>query len=501
MNIKSNKKSPFLPCRDEGVKSGLCLALVVVATAVKAWGEPAYPLQTAANRHYLVDHAGAPFLMIGDAPHSLIVNLDTADETAYVMDRRRNGFNSLWIELLCNTYTGGPGTETPPTLRDSLQARLKHRFAGQANYGHDINNNNPFTKTLAGGYYDLTTPNPAYWSHVDWLVRTAATNGLQCFFTPLDQGGWMKTALANGTNGGCQYGRFLGGRYKDYPNIFWCMGNDFQDWSTTTNDAVILAIANGIQSLDTHHPMTIELNYWMSDSLTDPKWAPELSVDGIYAYDLPYVESLAAYHRTNYLPCLFLEGNYEFENNSGRQPPAPLVLRLQEYESLLSGCLAGHMYGNHYTWTFTSGWRSHLDTMGILQLRYFKNFFTKVNWFKLAPDQSHKLVTSGYGTFDTNHDFLLTANNYVTGAQTPDGTLGVVYCPKSTVLTLCLTNFAGPVTAKWYDPTTGTYTAVAGSPFANTLAATNLTTPGNNAARDPDWVLLLEARSSKTNFP
>ncbi|HXC35040.1 MAG TPA: DUF4038 domain-containing protein, partial [Candidatus Acidoferrales bacterium] len=399
-------------------------------------------------------------------------------------------------ELLCDSYTGGPGTEDPPGLRDRLRALVRHAAVGQANYGHDIYNNNPFTNTLADGHYDLTAPNPAYWSHVDWLVRAAATNGLQCFLTPLDEGGWTKTSLSNGTNGCYDYGRFLGNRYKDDPNIFWNMGNDLQDWSTATNDALILAIAHGIKSADTNHPMTVELNYQASDSLTDSQWASEISVNGIYTYYVPYVESLVGYNRTNYLPCLFLEGNYEFENNNGRQPPGPRVLRLQEYWSLLSGCLAGHMYGNHYTWTFPGDWQSHLNTPGAAQLTYFKDFFTKVSWFNLVPDQSHKFVTSGYGTFNTNNDFLLTADNYVTAAQSPDGTLGIAYCPKSTTLTLCLTNFAGPVVAKWYDPAAGTYAPIAGSPFANTIVATNLATPGNNSAGDPDWVMLLETASS-----
>lgn len=472
------------------------LLLMLAVTALEAGADSVFPLHTAANGRYLQDRNGAPFLMIGDSPHSLIVSLDTADEAAYLTNRANHDFNSLWIELLCDSYTGGQGTEAPPGLRERLRAWLKNTSVGQANYGHDTNGNNPFTRTLDGRYYDLTTPNQVYWSHVDWLARTAATNGLQCVFTPLDQGGWMKTALANGTDGCRQYGRFLGDRYKDYSNIFWNMGNDFQNWSTATNDAVILAIADGIKSVDAHHPMTIELDYMVSDSLADPNWAREVSVNGIYTYYMPYTESLLGYNRPNHGPCLFLEGNYEFENNNRVQPPGPLVLRLQEYWSLLSGCLAGHMYGNHYTWVITSDWKSHLDTPGAAQLRYFKNFFTNVRWFDLVPDQSHRLVTSGYGTFNTNTDFVLTANDYVTAAQSPDGTLGVVYCPKKATLTLCLTNFAGPVTAKWFDPTSGTYTPVAGQPFANTNVAKNLATPGNNSAADPDWVLLLETSSS-----
>jgi len=39
------------------------------------------------------------------------------------------------------------------------------------------------------------------------------------------------------------------------------------------------------------------------------------------------------------------------------------------------------------------------------------------------------------------------------------------------------------VTARWFDPTSGTFTAISGSPFANT-GSHNFTTPGNNSNGD-----------------
>ena len=162
----------------------LLMSLALVAQAVAT---PAYPLRPSPNGRYLVDANGAPFLIIGDAAHSILANLNNSDATTYLIDRGNRGFNALWIELLCDSYTFGYGNE------------------GQANYGRDVNGNNPFTSTLQGGYYDLTTPNEAYWSHVDFIVPTAAANGLQCAFTPLDEGGWTQTSLANGTNRCFQY--------------------------------------------------------------------------------------------------------------------------------------------------------------------------------------------------------------------------------------------------------------------------------------------------------
>jgi hypothetical protein len=53
-----------------------------------------------------------------------------------------------------------------------------------------------------------------------------------------------------------------------------------------------------------------------------------------------------------------------------------------------------------------------------------------------------------------------------------------------------MTTLRGTVTARWFDPTNGTYSSI-GS-FSNT-GTQAFTTTGNNAAGDADWVLILEA--------
>src|SRR5579871_929141 len=66
-----------------------------------------YPLKISANRRYLVDQKGVPFLMAGDAPQALTVNISTADADIYFANRAVHGFNTLWINLVCNDGTGG----------------------------------------------------------------------------------------------------------------------------------------------------------------------------------------------------------------------------------------------------------------------------------------------------------------------------------------------------------------------------------------------------------
>ena len=105
-----------------------------------------------------------------------------------------------------------------------------------------------------------------------------------------------------------------------------------------------------------------------------------------------------------------------------------------------------------------------------------------------VPDQNHTLLTGDYGTpgFDMEH------NTYATAAKTADGTFGVVYTPVQHTLAIAMNNFSGPVTAQWYDPTNGAYQTVAGLPFPNSDSH-DFTSPENNSAGDPDWILLLQA--------
>ena len=444
------------------------------ATTLVASLGSAYPLKPSANARCLVDQNNMPFLVIGDSPHSLIVNLNASDAATYLINRGINGVNTIWVELLCDSYTFGAGSE------------------GQANYGHDLAGNNPFTRT--GGYYDLTAPNESYWAHVDYIVQTAATNGIQCMFTPLDQGGWTSTSLANGTSRCYQYGQFLGSRYKNAANVFWNFGNDFQLWATAANDAVILNIAQGVKSADTVHPITIELNYDVSQSMDDKNWWPIISVNGVYTGFPTFYETLNAWNLTNAKPAILLEAHYEFETvgGEGNETGTPNVLRRQEYWSLLSGALVGQMYGSYYTDRFASGWQSHLETPGMVQLVYFSDFFGSQAWWDLVPDQAHAVVTFGYGTFDSAWPYGNNADSdYATAARTVDGRTVIVYVPTARTFSVNMTQLSGPATAWWFDPSAGTYFTVSGSPFANT-GTLNFASPGNNNDGDQDWVLVLQ---------
>jgi hypothetical protein len=442
--------------------------LAGVTTAVVAYATPGagargvvFPLKPSKNRRYLVDQRNTPFLVVGDSPQAMIGNLSVRDAASFIADRKAAGFNALWVNLLCATYTG---------CRDDGTT-----FDGIA----------PFTTPG-----DLSTPNPAYFARADAIIRLAAKAGIAVFLNPIETGGWLTVLRNNGPAKARAYGRFLGERYKSFANIVWFNGNDFQSWTDASDDAVVLAVAHGIAAADPAHIQTVELDASTSGSLDDPRWRSVVTLDAAYTYYPTYAQVLKEYNRSRFLPVFMAEAGYEFEGN----PPAisygdPPILRREAYWSMLSGA-AGQFYGNHYTWPFAPDWQKHVDTPGSAQISRLKKLFSSVPWFQLVPDQKHRIVTAGYGTFSPSGP--VAASDYVTTAATPDRKLAISYLPVGGAVVVDLTRFAGSVRARWYDPTNGTYTPSKETPFRNTRKI-RLAAPGANREGSADWVLVLTA--------
>jgi len=152
--------------------------------------------------------------MVGDAPQTLIANLSVADAEIYMANRQKYGINTLWINLLCN-YSDGCNKDAST-------------FDGIA----------PF---VTSG--DLSTPNPAYFQRADEMVKVAEAHDMVVLLDPIETSSWLGMLRANGTDAAFTYGRWLGNRYKDFPNIVWMHGNDFQSWRDTADDALVQAVA------------------------------------------------------------------------------------------------------------------------------------------------------------------------------------------------------------------------------------------------------------------
>ena len=141
----------------------------------------AYPLKVGPTGRYLVDQNDVPFLIIGDSPQALMVNLSEADADSYFANRQAAGFNAVWINLLCATYTGG---RPDGSTYDGIV---------------------PFT--TAG---DLSTPNEAYFARVDDMLALAAQHGLSCSSIPPRPAAGSASCSSNGVTKSRNYGHYLG---------------------------------------------------------------------------------------------------------------------------------------------------------------------------------------------------------------------------------------------------------------------------------------------------
>src|SRR5258705_472946 len=103
-------------------------------------GTVAWPLKASANGRYLVDQNNKPFFINGDSPQRLMGSLSEADAETYFANREKYGINAVWIHL----YTS---------------------------WGHKVNGD-PFTNDS-----DISTPNEAYFAHVDRFLNLAKQHG------------------------------------------------------------------------------------------------------------------------------------------------------------------------------------------------------------------------------------------------------------------------------------------------------------------------------------
>jgi hypothetical protein len=439
------------------------------APANRRRGGGPYPLAVSPDKRYLVGQNGAPFLIAGDAPQCLTVKLSVDDMEAYFATRAGQGFNAAWVNALCNNYTGGTAEAT---TADGIA---------------------PFLAKLGDGHYDLSAPNPDFFARVDAALTAAARHGVVLFLDPIETGGFLETLRANGPGAARRYGNFMGKRYAAADNVVWLSGNDFRSWTSSSDDALVSAVALGIRDTDTRHLQTVELDYptYMS-SLDDPVWARIVDFNTTYTYHPTYAQLYTDYDRLHHLPNVMIEANYEGENISeGPHLTNAHDCRTQYYWTNLSGA-AGSFYGNHEVWPLTASWKAHMSDPGAAQMRHVQALFGPRAWYELVPDQDGSVIVSGAGDFSARGNAQ--DNTYATTARTDNGTLVMTYMPTARPVTTDMRRLSAPATARWYDPTTGAYAGISGSPFANTGQHTFTPPTAPHADGFTDWVLVLETR-------
>jgi hypothetical protein len=428
-------------------------------------------LQVSANKRYLVDSGGHPFYLVGDTAWCLVPGLTVSEANSYFQTRASEGFNAVLMDA--DVQLGASPVGAPSR--------------GPA----DADGNEPFNGKLTGGDYDVSTvPAPGdtistaakYWANVDAIVTAASRNGIQIIFDVYDNyNPWFGAGTSpNSTAKLMSYGQFLGERYVGFDNIIWMLGNDYSE--SSGGDAHLAAVIQGIRQYDTRHIG------WAIDEygagLDNTGLRSDFELNTIYEYSVgPWrSEYLSQYNRSDFAPIVNIEAGYENNTAIGA---TNADVREEHYSFLLSGA-TGDTYGNEYVWPFAKSWRdwqAALTSEGAHEMTYFAQFVNSIRWTDLIPDQNGT-VFQGVGS----------AQDYC-GAYSSDGTLALAYRPAtgqtSQSFVVKMSQFAGQVTARWYDPTAGTYVPIGN--LANSGTHT-FDSPSTNGAGDNDFVLVLQTQ-------
>jgi hypothetical protein len=404
-------------------------------------------LHTEAGKRYLIDANGQPFMIRGDTPWSLAVQLTREQVDVYLENRRAKGFNTILFNVIEKAFSADPPRNV---------------------YG-----NAPFTTPG-----DFSTPNEVYFAHVDYILTQAAAKGMLVLMTPAYMGfnsteGWYPEIVANGETKVRAYATYLANRFKAHKNLLWVEGGDFNP----PEKVLLRAIANGIRGVDASALQTFHGTRGTSALGflgTGEAW---LNVNSIYTTESTVVPSALTEYARSTLPFILLEARYENEG-AGTET----VVRTQAYQAMLSGG-AGQLFGNNPVWKFATGWETALNSPGATTLTHLKTLLSAYSWWTLVPDANSTFLTAGAATGTTQAAASLAST----------GAFGMVYLPSSRTVTIAMSRLSGPnVRARWFDPTNGVYTTVSGSPFAATGTRT-FTPTGNNSRGLGDWVLVLDS--------
>lgn len=396
-----------------------------------------FPLAISANQRYIVDASGDPFLLHGDTPWMLGLQLSQAQVDTFLDDRQAKGFTCLMFEA--------------PGWHYSSQTPEYNNSHGEA----------PFTTMSPVNW---AVPNEAYWLNIDYIVNACFDRGIACMINPAYYGfnsteGWQ-TALNAESDADLQtFGAFLGARYTQ-GNVIWCLGGD--DIPSTGNKNKQWKIMDGIRTVRTTDLVTAHTgrNHAASEG-----WAgfAGFNLDNIYIGKdgISFDDAAEVYAASPTMPFFMIEAGYEGEVSNLSS------FRLAAIGSLLSGC-CGYMSGHNPLWGFgepnkngglgAANSLTHLNDTGQQQLQHVKqDLLDSYDWHLLVPKTDTSLVTTSLGTS--------TARIYPALAN--DGSFAMIFTPNVT-FTVNMTVFAfGSVRARWFNPVSGAYTAASGSPLSN----------------------------------
>jgi len=437
-------------------------------------------LKISENKRFLVFEDGTPFFYLADTGWELFHRLSKPETEKYLENRREKGFTVIQAVVLAEL----DGLNTP-----------------NAEGEKPLINNDP------------TKPNEKYFAHVDWVIKKAVEKGIFIGLLPTWGDKWNKKwgvgpEIFTPENAR-SYGKYLGSRYKNSPNIIWILGGD-RPVETDLQKQIIRQMAVGLREGDganhliSFHPTG---GNGSSSSFHNEDWLDfNMRQNG---HSLSYTER---YHQTaddyNLIPAkpvIDAEPIYEdhpinFDPDKNGYSVAADVRR-PLYWDLFSGA-CGHTYGHHSVWQMYSPdhspinrplmpWYEAINQPGAAQMVYGRKLMESRPYLARVPDNSI-IVTSNVPTSvpgEGAYKFVSTRDQ--------DGTYAMVYVPVGRKFSVHMDVIKGKdVNAWWYNPRNGSAKLI--GKFANTGTKEFISPePGESS----DWILVLDDASKKYKAP
>lgn len=420
-----------------------------------------WPVKVSSNHRYLTDSKGNPFLLLADTGWDLMCATSVEDGKLYIDDRSNKNFTAIFT---CLARPSDKSTiEMVPFLQDNL-----------------------------------LTPNDIFFARCREYISYAQKKGITMILNPFwasafrEETRLMTEAQLN------ELGRYYGKRFKDFPNIIWAVGGDFTPENDTDIDNMNW-FAQGLNEEDTVHLLT----YFPGGGKGSWQFYNDAEWLDFHLYQIKRVDSHLHYNKAKEgyqmqpdRPVFYGEACYEYYQTGQRWPfCTDLNTRRTQYWALTYGA-CGYTYGRRGVWGFdalntysysTDGpWKSLLDSKGANDIKRVAKLFSEIEWHKLEPDYNDNFAISGVGS----------GSGKTTASLAIDGTFAIAYFPlsKSTTFNLAQITAGNRVRAQWFDPTSGEYITVSGSPFVKINQ--EFITPGKNSDGDTDWILILISEKS-----
>jgi hypothetical protein len=403
----------------------------------------AAPILTPHGHYFLRD--GKPFFWLGDTAWT-IPNLYTpAEAEEYLEHRAKEGFTIFNVMMV---FTGGPGMKP---------------------VSEDVGGNLPFLN------WNPATPNEVYFKNIDRVLAVAQRKNLILALMPTGGTGgtYVKKQKIFTEANIREYGRWLGRRYKNIPNLIWVNGFDLKssEYPELTRGLTAgLQEGDGGEHLITFHPGGGNSSSYFHTE----KWLSYNTIQTWSDYWRIYSLVAADYALLPVKPVVLAEGAYEEGPEYPSGPITPYIVRKEAWWAFMAGGF--HTYGHNDMWRKNPTWRASLDSPGAHQMTILKKVLEPRTWWTLAPDQS--VIATGAGCEKDLNAAALSTN----------GDWAIVYFSTRNPTTIDFGKIrtSENVRATWINPETGE-TTVAGV-FPNSGLR-----PLTPALSSPDAVLLLEA--------